>query len=191
MAGTYARSMPMKRYILTGTPGAGKTALLRLLELNGYAVVEEAATDVIALAHAHGRPEPWKTPSFIDDIVALQRQRQARTVNWLDEIVVFDRSPICTWALCEFLGRQPPTSLVEEVERIEREGVYDRRVFFIENLGYCTPTAARRISFDESVRFEEVHAQAYRRFRYDCVPIASADISSRFEAVRRQMSALK
>ena len=112
-------------------------------------------------------------------------------MTWLDEIVVFDRSPICTWALREFLGRQPHASLVEEVERIEREGVYDRRVFFIENLGYCTRTVARRISFEESQRFEEVHAQAYRRFRYDCVPIAPADIRSRFEVLRRQMSALK
>lgn len=37
----------MPAYILTGAPGAGKTAILRLLEANGYPVVEEAATDVI------------------------------------------------------------------------------------------------------------------------------------------------
>jgi predicted ATPase len=30
-------------YILTGAPGAGKTAVLRLLETSGYPVVEEAA----------------------------------------------------------------------------------------------------------------------------------------------------
>jgi predicted ATPase len=39
----------MKRYILTGAPGAGKTAILRALERNGRVVIEEAATDVIAL----------------------------------------------------------------------------------------------------------------------------------------------
>ena len=33
----------MKRYILTGTPGAGKTAILRALETEGFDVVEEAA----------------------------------------------------------------------------------------------------------------------------------------------------
>ncbi|HEY6490385.1 MAG: AAA family ATPase [Terracidiphilus sp.] len=37
----------MKRFILTGMPGSGKTALLRQLELEGFGVVEEAATDVI------------------------------------------------------------------------------------------------------------------------------------------------
>ncbi len=44
----------MPSYILTGAPGAGKTAVLRLLEASGYPVVEEAATDVIALGNAPG-----------------------------------------------------------------------------------------------------------------------------------------
>jgi predicted ATPase len=42
----------MKRFIVTGTPGAGKTAIIRQLELEGFSVVEEAATDVIAAAQA-------------------------------------------------------------------------------------------------------------------------------------------
>ena len=37
----------MKRYIVTGAPGAGKTAIIRHLEIDGFSVVEEAATDVI------------------------------------------------------------------------------------------------------------------------------------------------
>ena len=42
----------MKRYILTGAPGSGKTAILRQLEREGFGVVDEAATDVIALEQA-------------------------------------------------------------------------------------------------------------------------------------------
>ena len=36
----------MRRYIITGAPGAGKTTLLEALQDRGYAVVDEAATDV-------------------------------------------------------------------------------------------------------------------------------------------------
>lgn len=50
----------MRRYILTGAPGCGKTAILRQLELVGFGVVEEAATDVIALRQAQGVAEPWR-----------------------------------------------------------------------------------------------------------------------------------
>lgn len=50
---------PAKRHILTGTPGSGKTTLIRLLERQGHAVAEEAATDVIALEQALGTSEPY------------------------------------------------------------------------------------------------------------------------------------
>jgi predicted ATPase len=38
----------MKRYVLTGTSGSGKTSILRALECEGHPVVEEAAIDIIA-----------------------------------------------------------------------------------------------------------------------------------------------
>ena len=96
----------MIRYILTGAPGAGKTAVPRLLECNGATVVEEAATDVIALENARGHREPWHDQRFIDKIVTLQRQRQrqARAQATEAAAVFFDRSPVCTLALSRYLG---------------------------------------------------------------------------------------
>ena len=62
----------MPRHILTGAPGAGKSTLLRQLEIDGFAVIEEAATDIVALALARGEARPEASPGFIDAIVALQ-----------------------------------------------------------------------------------------------------------------------
>ena len=70
----------MKRYILTGAPGAGKTTILHGLRERGWAVVEEAATDVIAREQAVGVSEPWRRGDFIDKIVAVQRERQQQPV---------------------------------------------------------------------------------------------------------------
>ncbi|HVN00126.1 MAG TPA: AAA family ATPase [Caulobacteraceae bacterium] len=177
----------MKRYILTGAPGAGKTVILRRLELAGFAVVEEAATDLIALATARGVEEHWREPDFVDGIVDLQVRRQRRAEAWPDDVVVFDRSPICTLALCEFLGRPAPPALTCELERIERERTYDRTVFFLELLGFITPTDARRITLEDSERFAAVHADVYRRLGYDCMSVPPGDIESRFEAIRRRI----
>jgi predicted ATPase len=178
----------MRRYILTGAPGAGKTILLRRLELAGYPVVEEAATDLIALATARGVERHWEAPGFIDDIVDLQRRRRLRADARPDEVVIFDRSPICTWALAEFLGRAPSDALMAEVERIERERTYERRVFFVELMGRVVPTEARRITLEESTRFAAVHADVYRRFGYDCVPVAPGEVEARFEAVWAELA---
>lgn len=158
----------MRRHILTGAPGAGKTVLLRALERAGHAVVEEAATDVIALAQAEGVAEPWTDPGFTDAIVALQRRREARAVG---DPVFFDRSPVCTLALARFLGHPVSARLRSEADRISAEGVYERRVFLVRGLGFVTPTAARRISLEDALRFERAHEAAYAELGYDLISI--------------------
>ena len=67
----------MNRYVLTGAPGAGKTAILRQLELEGFSVVEEAATDIIALWQAKGIAEPWTHPGSLMPWSAFNKQESA------------------------------------------------------------------------------------------------------------------
>src|SRR5438874_13695929 len=88
----------MRRFIITGAPGAGKTAIIRQLELDGFSVVEEAATDVIAAAQAQGTVQPWTHPSFIDVVAKLQRDRQIRASYQPDEVQFHDRCAMCTAA---------------------------------------------------------------------------------------------
>src|SRR5690349_4912033 len=130
----------MRRFIITGTPGAGKTAIIRQLELDGFSVVEEAATDVIAASHAQGLFEAWRDPSFIDAIAHLQRDRQIRASFQPDEVQFHDRSVVCTAALAVHLGYPFSAFLTGELERIQKEAIYEKRVFFIGNLGFVAPT---------------------------------------------------
>ena len=173
----------MKRYILTGTPGSGKTSILHALKSQGYFVVEEAATDVIALEQMRGNSEPWRQPDFIETIVRLQKQRQLETSTISDEVHLYDRSPICTLALSRYLGYLPPACLLDEIERIEHESIYQRQVFFIENLGFCQPTEARKISFEESLLFENIHIETYISLGYDLITIAPEALSWRVSSV--------
>jgi predicted ATPase len=178
----------VKRYILTGTPGCGKTSILRSLEVAGYLVVEEAATDIIALRQAQDIAEPWKHPTFIDDITNLQKQRQIRISN-MDEVQFYDRSPLCTYALSVWLGFPISATLANEMERIEKARIYQKQVFFIENLGFCAPTAARKISFEDSLKFEKVHEEICRSFGYECIRIAPSDLTTRVEQIKRYVCA--
>jgi predicted ATPase len=173
----------MKRYILTGTPGSGKTSILVELKNQGYAVVEEAATEIIRLEQMGGNQEPWRQPEFIDNIARLQRQRQISALTDTDALQFYDRSPLCTYALCQYLGYRPSPRLVAELERIEREHIYRRWVFFIDHLGFTTPTEARRISFEEALGFERIHEQTYARLGYDCIHIAPASVAERVQSI--------
>ncbi len=177
----------MKRFILTGAPGAGKTALIRQLELDGFSVVEEAATDIIALEQSRGVAAPHKHPSFIDAIVELQRRRQLRASHDPEEVQFHDRSAVCTAALAVFLGYPFSAALSSELKRIETEAIYQKRVFFIQNLGFITPTEARRINLEEARRFERVHEEIYSTFGFELVPIASGSVLNRAAVIKQHV----
>lgn len=163
----------MQRYILTGAPGSGKTSILQVLAARGYPVVAEAATDVIAAEQARGVAEPWQDPAFIDKIIELQRTRQLGQPdgNGPGQVEFYDRSPVCTQALATYLGYLPSASLSAELDRIISGGVYQRQVFFIRPIGFIERTAARRIGYEESLRFEQIHAAIYARLNFRLIDV--------------------
>jgi len=87
------------------------------------------------------------------------------------------RSVICTAALAVYLGFPRSDALSRELQRVKTEAIFQKRVFFIQNLGFITPTEARRISFEETLRFERVHEETYRNFGFELVPIAPGSLS--------------
>lgn len=174
----------MRRFILTGAPGAGKTAILRQLEVEGFATVEEAATDVIAREQSKGVAEPWADPAFIERVVGLQRQRRLDAVG---ELQFHDRSAFCTAALADHLGYPHPEALAREIGELKRTAFYERRVFFVALLGFVEPTAARRISLEEARRFAVVHERVYRAHGFELVPVGPGSVLDRTDAIRRAL----
>jgi len=174
----------MKRFILTGAPGAGKTAIIRQLELDGFGVVEEAATDLIHARQAQGIAEPWKDPSFIDSVVNLQKRRQLKSSYQGDEIQFHDRSGVCTAALAVYLGYQFSSTLISELDRVRKQAIYEKKVFFIRNLGFIAPTDVRRISFEQALRFERIHENSYRDSGFEIVYVEPGKLLDRVAAIK-------
>jgi predicted ATPase len=176
----------LKRYVLTGAPGAGKTSVLDALRERGFPVVAEAATDVIGQQQARGVAEPWQRDDFVDRIVALQRDRLGpATAGGSDPgdapgtPEVHDRSVLCTLALARFLGRPVTPPLAAEVARVAAAGVYERTVFLLRPLGFIVATAARQISYRDSLDFERLHEAAYREHGFEVIGVAAAPVAER------------
>lgn len=173
----------MKRFILTGAPGSGKTSVLRVLADTGYAVVDEAATDVMAARLAAGDTEPWTDPMFIERIALLQRLRREERVSQGATAQVHDRSAVCTLALAHHLGHPVPPVLETEIARITEAGYFDRRVFFVRPLGFVEPTEVRRISYEESLAFEHRHETEYQRLGFEIVDVPAGPVAERAAAI--------
>lgn len=179
----------LKRYVLTGAPGAGKTTVGRALCQRGWSFVPEAATDVIAAEQARGIDEPWQSDEFVDKVVTLQMQRQNHSPADDVLVQVYDRSPLCTLALARYLQRPVTRLLALEVARVTQEQVYQRDVFLVRALGFIVPSAARRISYQGSLDFEAVHEAVYLEHGFHLVDVRPDEVHARVAAIETQLSA--
>lgn len=166
-----------KRFILTGTPGSGKTSVIKELEKLGHAVIHEAATDVISIEQAKGLERPWEEPDFVDQITHMQKKRQ---MDGTGDLQFYDRSPFCTYALGKYLAHwkgiefTPSPVLLDEIDRCLKNGVYQNRIFFFENLGFIEHTSARKISYEDALIFEQIHLDVYKEFGFDIMMVPKA-----------------
>ena len=75
-------------------------------------------------------------------------------------------------------------SLASELERVKKEAICQNRVFFIRNLGFFTPTEARRISFEGTVRFEKIHEETYRDLGFKLVSGEPRSLADRIGIIK-------
>jgi predicted ATPase len=168
--------MTIRRYVLTGAPGAGKTTLADALRRRGHHVVREAATDVVARFQAAGIDDPGHRGQFIAEILRVQHQRAAAAHH---PVQIHDRSPVCTVALARWLGHPEP-----EID----DSLYERDVFLVQPLGFLSPTAVRRISYPDSLRFAAVHEEVYRERGFALIDVPAAPVPRRVAIVEAALT---
>ena len=103
------RLQSMPHVIVTGGPGAGKTALLAELAARGYATVEESARAIIRERLARGASRRPDALAFAQEILRRDIEkylRQPRTSKW----VFFDRGLIDALGM---LHEASPLPLIE------------------------------------------------------------------------------
>ncbi len=167
----------MKRYILTGGPGSGKSSILLDLEIcHGEHVVREAAEDYIKSRQAKGKKDPWTEPDFQDRILDLQLQRESRVPNNAKRVFI-DRG------VADGLAYAMPLS--ETFKRIEFKSKrirYDQ-VFLIEPLEQTEKNEVRRENRDESLILGRKLEQIYSGFGYEPISIASGPLEERVQKI--------
>ena len=60
--------------------------------------------------------------------------------------------------------------------------------FFIRNQGFVRPTAARQISFEDSLAFERLHEQTYRDLGFQLVEVPAGPLADRVALIRQTVS---
>lgn len=181
----------MNRFIFTGTPGSGKTAVIQALEKLGHSVVHESATDVIAQEQKLGNMRPWEQPDFLDKIITMQK---IRLLEANADLQFHDRSPFCVYALGRYLAESnhqlftPSPSLLSEIDYYLENKPYQNQVFFFENLGFIEHTDARKISYEDALVFEKIHLDTYKQFGFEIILVPKQSIQDRCAFILKKIN---
>jgi predicted ATPase len=151
----------LKKIILTGGLGVGKTSIIRALCQKNYDVRDEVFTHLFALAQREGcfNDELLHSKKIIHDLVCAQIELEKKPVR--GSLLFLDRSKIDIWGFSKNMGITPFD--VDQKELLN----CDCDLFFIISpmpRKYDDQNAIRRQTYEESLEHHALIAQHYREF---------------------------
>lgn len=172
----------MPRYLLTGAPGTGKTAVISLLSLT-YATVPEPARQVI-VEHARDTGErtlDHRPDLFVDRLVARCVRDYLSAAD--EATTFFDRGlPDCA-AYAEIFGldRQP-------VLDVAASHPYESRVFLMTPWAEIyTTDELRRATFEQVEVFHASLVDVYGRLGYELIQVPRGSPEARAAFIREMI----
>jgi predicted ATPase len=164
---------PAVPVVLTGAPGAGKTAVLQALAARGYATVSESARTIIRDRKRRGlnpRPEPFEFAQEIFHADAAKYEEARRTSG----LIFFDRSAVDALGMLSELGSVPQLASCLETYR------YHQDVFVFPPWAAIYRTDGERDqTFEEAVQVHQRICDWYRGCQYRLVDVPLAPVAER------------
>jgi predicted ATPase len=175
----------MRRVILTGGPGAGKTATLANLHRLGYAVVPETARAIIKERSDMGlppRPEPLE---FALQILRSDVEQYESAQPKRSDLVFFDRSIIDALGMLAQLGQLPAAMRTHYLERFP----YFEKVFVLPPWREIYRQDAQRDqSYAQAVNVHDSLRRWYVGCGFKLVALAPAPIKARCDVILEYLS---
>ena len=163
----------MEKYILTGGPGTGKTAVLKGLSKQGFATVPEAARQIILEEQQKERINsgyqgilPQNNLSLFQNLVIGRQLEQEMKIPFSSGNVFLDRSLVDPIAYAEVGNITPSSDLYQLIEEAEY-----KRMFFLERLPFYEQDEERKEDSGLAQRIHEKLYQVYDRLGFDIVTV--------------------
>ncbi|HAB31661.1 MAG TPA: ATPase [Cryomorphaceae bacterium] len=86
-------STPVRRIILTGAPGTGKSTVVQALEAQGFSVMKEVSREYWEeTGYGEGGTDPWRNLIAFSKAIWKLRTEQHKAADWLSGSIFYDRS---------------------------------------------------------------------------------------------------
>jgi predicted ATPase len=173
----------IKRYIITGGPGAGKTSVLNILKTHGYHCIGERSRMLIDKALKENSDiVPWKNLGLFNEKVV-----EAQTKDYLDAkegIHFFDRGLPDNVAYFWHFKQEMPRVVLEAAQKYK----YEPLVFMTPPWKEIYKTdAARTEPFEDAVGISDMIKKSYKEFGYEIIELPKTTVKERAEFIKEKI----
>ena len=106
-----------QKYIITGAPGTGKTAIINELKKRGFHCIDENSREVIAEQIKNGGEIlPWKNQIAFENKISNMRTEQYLT-SAKDGLCFFDRSALDCIAYLKLNNLEVTSQILEDIKK--------------------------------------------------------------------------
>jgi predicted ATPase len=173
----------MRRIVLTGGPGVGKTTLLAALRVSGYGAVDESARAIIQERVATGLSPRPPALEFAREILRRDIEKYQQQPEL--DLVFFDRSIVEALGMVQEAGGLEASELRVLLSRYP----YNQRVFVLPPWeAIYTTDSERDHTFAHAVRVHEAVTTWYRQCGYETIEVPTGTVVERCVYVLRALT---
>ena len=169
-----------QKYIITGAPGTGKTAIINALMQKGYSCAQEISREIIEEQLSIGGDIlPWKNQiAFENHIANLRKEQYLKSCD--NKNYFFDRSSIDCIAYLKANNLEVTT----EIAKITKQCVFNKKVFitpFWEEI-YINDRE-RMEDIKTAINIEKSLIQTYKSLGYILINTPKLSVSQRVDFI--------
>ena len=170
----------MKKILITGGPGTGKTSLVNELENHGYHVSEEIVRDLTLKKRDEGVDQYFLTDPLEFSIKLFNLRLKEYDKYYNSDLIIYDRGPIDVLAYLNFKSIAIPNDLINHSKNINYQYSFIlnpwKNIYSQDNIRYE--------SFEECVTIHNYLIQVYKKFKIKLITIPNGTINERFSFIK-------
>jgi len=174
-------NLKIKKIVITGGPGTGKTSIINELKSRGYICLDEISRQITLKAREDGIDQLFLSqPLLFSELLLKGRENQFHEANSQNQSFVFlDRGIPDVLAYMDYIGDSYPKPFIESCEKHS----YDLAFILKPWQEIFVSDSERYENFNQAIEIHDHLLHAYEKFGYQLLDVPFDSVENRSDFI--------